>query len=241
MTSDETKRITTALRVKVRYPDVDTFVERFAVNVGRSGIFIPTPTPKPVGSEVRFEVRLADDKAVLIGQGVVRWLREPATDRTRATTGMAIELQRVSRASRDVLMKMLQVRKRRGLVDGPGGLPMIEDDHREEGEDGEERASSSRSMRRTTMPPPVGPAPVASETTPPPIAVVPEPAAVAEPVAEPEPVALAEPIAEPVAVPEPEPVAESVPEPVAEPVPEPVAESVPEPEPVADFEPEPVT
>ena len=27
MSSDETKRITTALRVKVRYPDVDTFVD----------------------------------------------------------------------------------------------------------------------------------------------------------------------------------------------------------------------
>ena len=156
MTSDETKRITTALRVKVRYPDVETFVERFAVNVGRSGLFIPTPTPKPVGTEVRFEVRLGDDRVVLIGQGVVRWLREAAPDRTRATTGMAIELQRVSRESRDVLMKMLQVRKRRGLIDGPGGLPMIEDEHREEGEDGEEhRASSSREMRRTTIPPPV--------------------------------------------------------------------------------------
>ena len=114
MSSDETKRLTTALRVKVRYPDVETFVERFAVNVGRSGLFIPTPTPKPIGSEVRFEVRLADDRAVLIGQGLVRWIREPAPERSRATTGMAIELQRVSRASRDVLMRMLQVRKRRG-------------------------------------------------------------------------------------------------------------------------------
>ena len=148
MTSDETKRITTALRVKVRYPDTETFVERFAVNVGRSGLFIPTSAPKPIDSEVRFEVRLADDKAVLVGQGVVRWIREPAPERSRATVGMAIELQRVSRESRDVLMRMLQVRKRRGLVDGPGGLPVIDDDVRvDDGEDEEHRPSSSRSMR----------------------------------------------------------------------------------------------
>ncbi|HVV86109.1 MAG TPA: PilZ domain-containing protein, partial [Kofleriaceae bacterium] len=172
MTSDEPKRITTALRVKVRYPDIDTFVERFAVNVGRSGLFIPTPAPKPVGSEVRFEVRLADDRAVLIGQGLVRWVREPLPERSRATTGMAIELQRVSRESRDVLVRMLAVRKRRGMVDGPGGLPVIEDEPADGDE--EERASASRSMRRLTTPPPGEPAPAPAPAPAPEAALVAE-------------------------------------------------------------------
>ena len=46
-----------ALRIKLRYDDIDAMVQRFACNVGRSGLFLPTRSLQPVGTEVKFELR----------------------------------------------------------------------------------------------------------------------------------------------------------------------------------------
>ena len=122
--ADEGKPTATVLRIKVRHADLDAFVERFASQVTRLGVFIPTRTPKPIGTEVRFEIRTADDKPALIGQGKVKLVRAHDAAHPRVVAGMAVELQRVGRDSRDVLVRMLEVRKRRGFVDGPAGMPM---------------------------------------------------------------------------------------------------------------------
>ena len=124
MAADEGKPTATVLRIKVRHADLDAFVERFASQVTRLGVFIPTRTPKPIGTEVRFEIRTADDKPALIGQGKVKLVRAHDPAHPRVVAGMAVELQRVGRDSRDVLVRMLEVRKRRGFVDGPAGMPM---------------------------------------------------------------------------------------------------------------------
>jgi len=147
MATDEGKPTATVLRIKVRHGDLDTFVERFANQVTRAGVFIPTRTPKPVGTEVRFEIRLADDRPVLVGQGPVRLVRPHDPARPRVVAGMAVELQRVGRDSRDVLLRMLEVRKRRGFVDGPGGMPLPGDEPAED-----TAASETTAVRRAPRP-----------------------------------------------------------------------------------------
>jgi uncharacterized protein (TIGR02266 family) len=117
------KKAPTVLRIKLRYEDQATFVERFAGNIGRSGLFIRSRTPKPIGTEIRFELRLHDDTPVVIGLGVVRWIRDYDPARPRAVHGMGVEFLRVTRESRDVLMRVLEHRRKLGLVDGPGGIP----------------------------------------------------------------------------------------------------------------------
>ena len=78
MGSDEPARPgPVVLRIKLRYEDVDTLVHRFAPNVGRSGIFLPTRSLQPVGAEIKFELRLANDAPVLVGHGRVKLVREP--------------------------------------------------------------------------------------------------------------------------------------------------------------------
>jgi len=42
------------LRIKLRYDDVDAMVQRFAPNVGKSGLFLPTRSLQPVGTEIKF-------------------------------------------------------------------------------------------------------------------------------------------------------------------------------------------
>ena len=113
------------LRIKLRYDDVEVMVQRFAVNVGKSGLFLPTKTLQPVGAEIKFELRLADEAAVLVGLGRVKAVTAPDPLRPHATFGMAIELMRVTPQSRALILRMLERRRELGLPEL--GLPMAAD------------------------------------------------------------------------------------------------------------------
>src|SRR4051794_33366564 len=91
------------VRVRLKYPDVDTFTERFAPNVTRGGIFLASRDPRPVGTVVRFEVSLVSGTPVLVGKGRVTWTK--AHDPTEPTRpyGMGVQFIELDRASRAVL------------------------------------------------------------------------------------------------------------------------------------------
>lgn len=113
------------LRIKLRYDDVESMVQRFAPNVGKSGLFLPTKSLQPVGAEVKFELRITDDTQVLVGLGRVKAAKAPDPAAPRAAFGMAIELMRVTRESREVILKMLERRRQLGLPEV--GIPMPDD------------------------------------------------------------------------------------------------------------------
>jgi Tfp pilus assembly protein PilZ len=113
------------LRIKLRYDDVDAMVTRFAPNVGKSGLFLPTKSLQPVGTEVKFELRIANDTPVLVGLGKVKAVREPNPNNPKAAFGMAIELMRVTREGREVIIRMIERRRAMGLADV--AIPMPED------------------------------------------------------------------------------------------------------------------
>ncbi len=113
------------LRIKLRYEDVDAMVQRFAPNVGKSGLFIPTKSLQPIGTEVKFELRLANDQPVLVGLGRVKATKAPDPANPRAAFGMAIELMRVTREAREVIIRMIERRRAMGLADV--AIPMPED------------------------------------------------------------------------------------------------------------------
>jgi hypothetical protein len=105
------------LRIKLRYDDLDAMVQKFASNVGKSGLFLPTKSIQPVGTEVKFELRLANDTPVLVGLGRVKHVRPPDPENPRSAFGMGIELMRVSREGREVIIRMLERRRAMGLPD----------------------------------------------------------------------------------------------------------------------------
>ena len=113
------------LRIKLRYDDVESMVQRFAPNVGKSGLFLPTKSLQPVGAEVKFELRIADDTPVLVGLGRVKAAKPPDPASPRSAFGMAIELMRVTRESREVILRMLARRKEMALPEI--GIPMPAD------------------------------------------------------------------------------------------------------------------
>src|SRR5262245_46928236 len=113
------------LRIKLRYDDVDAMVERFAPNVGKTGLFLPTKSIQPIGTEIKFELRLSTDQPVLVGLGRVKASREPDPENPKAAFGIAVELMRVTRESRDLILKMLERRRAMGLAEA--GIPMPSD------------------------------------------------------------------------------------------------------------------
>src|SRR5919112_502236 len=113
------------LRIKLRYEDIDAMVQRFAPNVGKSGLFLPTKSIQPIGTEVKFELRLSNDTPVLVGLGRVKHVRPPDPARPKAAFGMAIELMRVSREGRELIIKMIERRRALGLADV--AIPLPED------------------------------------------------------------------------------------------------------------------
>src|SRR5688572_23925847 len=84
------------MRIRLKYADVQTFVEKFAPNVSRQGIFIASRTPKPVGTAVRFELLLSDGKSRLLkGEGVVTWVREFDEKNPTRPHGMGVKFSRL--------------------------------------------------------------------------------------------------------------------------------------------------
>ena len=128
MASDESSGARPApvvLRIKLRYDDVEAMVQRFAPNIGKSGLFLPTKSMQPVGTEIKFELRLIDDRPVLVGLGRVKAARAPDPANPRVAFGIAIELMRVTPQSRDVILKMLERRRQLGLPEV--AIPLPED------------------------------------------------------------------------------------------------------------------
>jgi uncharacterized protein (TIGR02266 family) len=99
---------TPIVRVRLRYAALDTFVERFAPNVSRGGVFIATRTPNPVGATFRFEIQLAGGEVALAGDGKVTWVREFDAAAPNKPYGMGVQFVRLDAPSRDLLKRILE-------------------------------------------------------------------------------------------------------------------------------------
>jgi hypothetical protein len=128
MASDDpagTRPAPVVLRIKLRYDSVEAMTERFAPHVGRSGLFLPTRSLQPIGTEIKFELRLATDRPVLVGLGRVASVKGPDPQDPGAAYGLGVELMRVTRESRELILKLLARRKQLGLPEVP--LPRAEE------------------------------------------------------------------------------------------------------------------
>ncbi len=85
-----------AMRVKLKYPDVDAFLNKYGPDLARGRVFIPTRSPRPVGSLLRFEIMLThegEERSILRGEGTVQLVRGP--DAQGRSAGIGLKLTRV--------------------------------------------------------------------------------------------------------------------------------------------------
>jgi uncharacterized protein (TIGR02266 family) len=98
------------VRVRLRYTDLETFIERFAPNVTRGGIFLASRTPRAEGEVFSFEVQLAGGEVALSGEGKVIWVKPFNAGEPQKPHGMGVQFVRIDPASREILNRMLQAK-----------------------------------------------------------------------------------------------------------------------------------
>ena len=106
------------VRVRLRYSDLETFIERFAPNVTRGGIFLASRTPRPEGEVFAFEVQLSSGVVALAGEGKVIWVKPFNPAEPQKPHGMGVQFVRIDPSSRDTFDRILRAK---GAAAGPGG------------------------------------------------------------------------------------------------------------------------
>jgi uncharacterized protein (TIGR02266 family) len=108
-----------SLRIKFRSASLDQFIERYAVDVSRGGIFIRTREPLAVGTQLRFDFQLQDAAPLLAGDGTIVWIRENDPTRAGVTPGMGVRFDKLTPASQPILEKILAEKARREQAGAP--------------------------------------------------------------------------------------------------------------------------
>jgi uncharacterized protein (TIGR02266 family) len=98
---------TAPVRIRLRFASFDAFIDKFAPNVTRGGVFIASRTPLPIGATFAFEIQLAGGEVALAGDGKVTWVKafDPATP--QKPHGMGVQFLRLDKPSRELLNKIL--------------------------------------------------------------------------------------------------------------------------------------
>jgi uncharacterized protein (TIGR02266 family) len=101
MSNDDGQRIEKRFTINKEFESFDAFVHEYVTNVSRSGVFIRSKEPLPVGTEVdlTFTV-IMDDVETIEGAGqVVRVQDDPP--------GMGVAFTKLTKYSEDLLVRLL--------------------------------------------------------------------------------------------------------------------------------------
>jgi hypothetical protein len=90
------------VRLQLKCSNVEDFIERFAPNVTRGGIFLPSKEPREVGATIRFELALDDESVVFAGEGVVTWAKPK---------GMGVKFTTLGPEAQPILERLLERRQ----------------------------------------------------------------------------------------------------------------------------------
>jgi uncharacterized protein (TIGR02266 family) len=102
--NDSSKGKSAAIRARLKFPSQKAFIEGYAPNISKTGIFIKTPKPKAVGVRIKFEFQIADGTPVLRGIGEVSWNRAEASK--GKPPGMGIKFLKLDAKSRQIVEKI---------------------------------------------------------------------------------------------------------------------------------------
>src|SRR5215471_12263044 len=103
----EDKRLGERVTINKEFESFDAFIQEYVTNISRTGVFIKSQQPMPIGTRVnlRFTV-IMDDIESIEGVGeVVRVERDPA-----GTMRMGVVFRELSAYSQDLIEKLLTQR-----------------------------------------------------------------------------------------------------------------------------------
>ena len=112
------------VRIQLRYPDEGIFIQRFAPNVTRGGIFLASRTPHPVGVVIAFEVALTQGPPLLHGTGKVTWVRDYNPDEPQRAHGMGVQFLQIAQDSKPMLERLLAYKAQPPRYTPVSGVPV---------------------------------------------------------------------------------------------------------------------
>jgi molecular chaperone DnaK len=114
------RRVEAKLAIRLAFGTLDEFVERYALNVSRGGIFVRSRDPHPVGTPVTLDVQLATGEKVVRGRGVVvRTTAPSAPGEARSAPGMGIRFTDLDAESRALVDLIVSTRPGAGQGSDP--------------------------------------------------------------------------------------------------------------------------
>jgi uncharacterized protein (TIGR02266 family) len=104
-----------ALKVKYKSATLDDFIEQYAKDISRTGMWIKTPKPPALGELLKIEIQLKDETPVLKAAGRVVQRRDEAEARPDAPPGMGVKFLKVDEG----LEVLERIMARKGEGAGP--------------------------------------------------------------------------------------------------------------------------
>jgi len=118
-------RVGVSVQVRVSSQDVDEFVEHFATNISRAGIFIQCRDPKPQGTILLFEIQLKGGKAAIRGKGEVIWTRTRSEDQpSTKPPGMGVKFLALDKASKAVVKRIMEIKAGKETIESQSQPPV---------------------------------------------------------------------------------------------------------------------
>ena len=102
--SDSQKRAEERLTINKEFESFDAFIQEYVTNISKTGVFVRTQSPLPIGTKVNlcFSV-ITDTVETIEGVGEVVRVESNANE----TMGMGVVFRELSTYSRDLLDKLL--------------------------------------------------------------------------------------------------------------------------------------
>ena len=105
------KRAPVSLKVRFKSATVDEFIEQYARDISRGGLFIKSKEPMPIGMLLKFEFQLKDESRLIHGVGRVVWKRDAAdANGDEAPPGMGIKFIKMDPESRVTVERIVAQR-----------------------------------------------------------------------------------------------------------------------------------
>ncbi len=115
-TGSRSRQLPPEAHIRMHFERFSSFVEEYSSKLSLSGMFVVTRDPRPVGSEVAFDLKLADGFRLFHGHGQVAWVRLEDGGRD-APIGMAVRFVALDEKGRELVLKVLEEQLK------AGGLP----------------------------------------------------------------------------------------------------------------------
>ena len=83
------------MKVEVTYKTADIFTSNWSINISRGGIFIKTPNPPPMGTQLDLEFKLPESGKVIKASGEIVWSQH-ASAKSSLPPGMGIKFRQIT-------------------------------------------------------------------------------------------------------------------------------------------------